>query len=83
MLLHKYKIWTNDGLIEKEDAREMSHVDPQAAIQEFAKMYDRNGDFYFAQNFNGIIFVEDEEGHITKWSILVETVPQYYATKIK
>jgi len=89
MTLHNYKIWTNDGLIEKEDAKEIWHVNPQAAVEEFAETYDRNKDFYFAHRHNGrtailnIIFVEDEKGYITKWDITVEAVPQYYATEVK
>jgi len=85
MTLQNYKIWTNDGLIEKEDAGEMRHVDPQAAVVEFIEDYDRGGDFYFARNTSTdvIIFCEDEKGCVTQWNITVESVPQYYATEVK
>ena len=85
MTLQNYKIWTNDGLIEKEDAGEMKHVDPQAAVVEFIEAYDQGGDFYFARNTSTdvVIFCEDEAGHITQWNVEVETVPQYYAKEVK
>lgn len=85
-MLHNYKIWTDNGLIEKENAKEIRHVDPQAAIEEFVETYDRNGDMYFARttkSFPGvIIFIEDESGNITKWKLTVETIPQYYAREM-
>lgn len=85
MTLHNYKIWTNDGLIEKEEAQEIRHVDSKAAVEEFAELQDRSGDFYFANNtsIDVIILCEDEEGKITQWNMTVEAVPQYYATKVK
>lgn len=87
MTLQNYKIWTNDGLIEKKDAGEMKHVDPQAAVVEFIEAYDQGGDFHFANNPKGypdvVIFCEDEAGHITQWNIEIEAVPQYYAKEVK
>lgn len=93
MSLKNYKIWTNDGLIEKEDAQNMSHVDPQSAVEEFIEMYDRNhsADMYFANYYSVtrskplIIFCEDTTGcgGITKWNFTVEKTPQYYATEVK
>lgn len=84
MALYNYKIWTNDGLIEKEDAQEIKHVDAKAAVEEFAETQDQQGDFYFANNTSTdvIILCEDEEGKITQWNMAVEAVPQYYATEI-
>jgi len=84
-MLHTYKIWTDDGVIEKENAREIRHVDPQAAIEEVVEIYDRNSaEYYFAHNFALIIlFCEDESGEVTKWNLAVEAAPQYYATEIK
>ena len=88
MSLQNFKIWTNDGLIEKEDAKEMRHVDPQAAVEEFVETYDKNNLMYFASGGTSgfsdtIIFVEDEESSVTKWNLTVETNPQYYAKEVK
>ena len=89
MSLHNYKIWSNYGGIEKENAIEMRHVNPQAAVEEAIEIYDRNSvEFFFAHNSTSsgidvIIFCEDENGNITKWNLIVETVPQYYATEVK
>ena len=85
MTLQNYKIWTNDGLITREDPNKMRHVNPQAAVEEFAETYDRNGNFYFARNTSTELFIlcQDESGHITKWNITVEAIPQYYASEYK
>jgi len=95
MSLKTYKIWTNDGLIEKEDAQNMSHIDPQSAVEEFVETYDKNNTMYFAnyysvtRNIPLIIFCEDTTASdvslssVTKWSLSVETVPQYFATEVK
>lgn len=84
-MLYPYRIWTNDGLIEKEDAELIVHIDPQSAVEEFVEVYDRRGDYYFANGHNDktIIFVEDKDGNITEWNITVESAPRYNAMEVK
>ena len=87
-MLFNYKIWTNNGLIEEKDAKEMRHVDSQAAVEEFVETYDKNNFMYFANYYSVtrpkplIIFVRNERGYVVKFSLTVETVPRYYAKVI-
>lgn len=63
------------------DAR--SAGDAEDAAEHFCERYDADGDYTIVSRGSGRVWIRDEEGVVTRWTISAESVPQYHAYAAK
>ena len=74
----KFKAWDDLNSTE-EDARTIDHYGPREAAEEHGEYLFRHVDYFQTAQ----IAVRDSAGEVTKWTVEVEAIPSFNATRIK
>lgn len=77
--------WQPDHAVptDENEWREVYGTEPCRIVEAWAQRYDSNGDYTIVGGDDAQVWLRDEDGNVTKWTVCGETVPEYHAREVK
>lgn len=70
------------GQVDEGDWDEVYGKDQQDIVEAWAQRYDADGDYTIVGGSEEEVWIRNEDGEITRWTVIGETVPEYHAKQI-
>ena len=74
--------WQPTSKVADADWREVYGRDPERIVERWAERYDAQGDYTIVGGSEADVWLRDEDGTLTEWTVRGETVPQYHANEV-
>lgn len=71
------------GKVDDGDWDETYGKEPQYLVERWAQRHDSNGDYTIVGGSEAEVWVRDEDGKVTKWTVYGEAVPEYHAREMR